>query len=66
MMHPDDERELMDEISGFTRWDDNNERYGPSAIDYADYDEEDDGPNMVAYPHEDEHLVIADEEEMPF
>jgi hypothetical protein len=26
-MHPDDEREYMDEISGMTRWDDMRERY---------------------------------------
>jgi hypothetical protein len=47
-MHPDDEREYMDEISGFTRWDDMNERYGDSAVDYPEFEEEeDDGPNMV-------------------
>ena len=27
IMHPDDEREYMDGISGATRWDDLNERY---------------------------------------
>jgi hypothetical protein len=33
-MHPDDEREYMAEIDGSTRWDDMNERYGDSAVDY--------------------------------
>jgi len=34
-MHPDDERELMDEISGATREDWLRETYGPTAADAA-------------------------------
>lgn len=37
-MHPDDIKELEDEISGFTRWDDNNERYASELEGLNDYD----------------------------